>query len=244
MQIKKNPNAMLENYSLMFLQLGFVFSLFVVYEFMKMKSYPSPVQELIGTVVSKDDTNKIIEIKIVEPEVKEAVVAVIPDKILKVEDAVEIKEFILESTESDQSSAIVITDYKKQITPVAEEEVIVEDVPFLIIENVPVFPGCSGNNEELKACFSKAISKFVGDKFNSNLSADLGLAPGSIQKIYVTFKINNYGEVSEIQARAPHKKLQEEAIRVIKQLPKMTPGKQRGKPVNVSYGLPIVFKVQ
>ena len=59
---------------------------------------------------------------------------------------------------------------------------------------------------------------------------------GSIQKIFVMFKIDNYGNITNIQARAPHKKLQEEAIRVIGLLPVMTPGKQRGRAVSVSYG--------
>ncbi|MBL4723919.1 MAG: energy transducer TonB, partial [Lutibacter sp.] len=51
------------------------------------------------------------------------------------------------------------------------------------------------------------------------------------------------GNIVNIEARAPHKKLKEEAIRVVKLLPKMMPGRQRGKPVGVKYGLPIVFKV-
>jgi protein TonB len=58
------------------------------------------------------------------------------------------------------------------------------------------------------------------------------------------FKIDRHGNIANIKARAPHKKLKEEAIRVIKLLPKMIPGKQRGKAVGVSYGLPIVFKVE
>ncbi|WP_457610622.1 energy transducer TonB, partial [Lutibacter sp.] len=41
-----------------------------------------------------------------------------------------------------------------------------------------------------------------------------------------------------------HKRLQAEAIRVIKLLPKMIPGKQRGRPVGVKYSLPIAFKVE
>ena len=45
-------------------------------------------------------------------------------------------------------------------------------------------------------------------------------------------------------ARAPHKRLQQEAIRVVKLLPKMIPGKQRGRPVGVKYSLPIAFKVE
>ena len=66
---------------------------------------------------------------------------------------------------------------------------------------------------------------------------------GSIQRIFVIFKIDKKGNIVNIEARAPHKKLKEEAIRVVKLLPKMMPGRQRGKPVGVKYGLPIVFKV-
>ena len=76
------------------------------------------------------------------------------------------------------------------------------------------------------------------------LAADLGLTPGTTQRIFVVFKIDKKGDIVNIKARAPHKRLQEEAVRVIKLLPKMKPGKQRGKAVGVSYGLPIVFKVE
>ncbi|MDF1516387.1 MAG: energy transducer TonB, partial [Lutibacter sp.] len=80
--------------------------------------------------------------------------------------------------------------------------------------------------------------------FNIGLASDLGLTPGSIQKIFVIFKIDKNGNITDINARAPHKQLQDEAIRVVGLLPKMTPGMQRGKPVGVKYGLPIVFKVE
>jgi len=80
--------------------------------------------------------------------------------------------------------------------------------------------------------------------FNSEISADLGLQSGSIQRIFVVFKIDTDGKITNIKARAPHKKLQEEAIKVVGSLPVMTPGKQRGRPVTVSYGLPIVFKIE
>jgi periplasmic protein TonB len=243
MEIKKHPNATLENFSKILLQLGLVLALFIVYEMMNMKSYPKAVKELVGTFVSEDNTEKNIEVKVVEPEIKPVTKAVIIEKIMKVEDEVEVIETIIESTETDETEAIVI-DLEKDVISVEEEEEVVEDVPFLIIENVPVFPGCTGNNKELRACFSAKISKFVSKKFNSDLASDLGLTPGSIQRIFVMFKIDKNGNITNIKARAPHKKLQVEAIRVIKLLPKMTPGRQRGKPVGVSYGLPIVFKIE
>ncbi len=58
------------------------------------------------------------------------------------------------------------------------------------------------------------------------------------------FKIDEKGNITDIRARAPHIKLEEEAIRVMKLLPKMIPGKQKGKTVAVLYSLPIAFNVE
>lgn len=243
MQIKKYPHAVLENYSKILIQLGLVLALFIVYEFMNMKSYPKSIKEMVGAFSIVEETEENIEVKIVEPEIKPVVKVVLPDKIIKVDDEVEIIETIIESTETDETDAIII-DLDRDVISVKEEEEVIEDVPFLVIENVPVFPGCKGNNTELRACFSSQISKFVSKKFNAELASDLGLATGSIQRIFVMFKIDKNGNIVNIQARAPHKRLQEEAIRVIKLLPKMTPGRQRGRAVGVRYGLPIVFKVE
>jgi len=103
MEVKKYPKASLENYSKLLIQLGLVLALFIVYEFINMKSYPKDVKELSGTFISSDDSEETIEVKIVQPEVSPAVKAVIPDKILKVEDEVEILETIIETTETDET---------------------------------------------------------------------------------------------------------------------------------------------
>jgi len=245
MQIKKYPNALLENYSRVFIQLGLVLSLFIVYEFLQMKSYPREVKELVGTLVAIDDSEQIVEFKPIEIEIKKTTQKLIPDRILKVDNEVEIEESIIESTETDESQAVVVDEnVVENIVDIEEEEVVVEDVPFMIIEKVPIFPGCSGNNNELRDCFSTQISKFVASKFNADLASDLGLDPGSIQRIFVIFKIDKNGNIVDIKARAPHIRLQEEAIRVVSLLPKMTPGKQRGRPVGVKYSLPITFQVR
>ena len=135
-----------------------------------------------------------------------------------------------------------------------EEEVIIEEmplneieedfeVPFAVVENVPVFPGCeSGSNEKQRVCFRERITKFVQRKFNYELGADLGLS--GRQRVNVIFKIDKSGNVIDVRARAPHPRLEKEAIRVVNLLPKMQPGKQRGKAVIVPYRLPITFQVQ
>ena len=125
---------------------------------------------------------------------------------------------------------------------VVEEEDIEEDVPFLVIEDAPVFPGCTGNKEELKKCFTQKIKKFFVKEFNGDLAKELGLSIGK-KRIIVMFKIDKTGKVVGVRSRAPHPRLEKEAARVVNLLPKMKPGKQRGKPVKVQYNVPISFRL-
>lgn len=119
------------------------------------------------------------------------------------------------------------------------------DFPFAIIEKVPVFPGCESLqiNAELKTCMSDNITNFIISNFNLSIAENLGLPDGRV-RISVLFKINIFGYVEDIQVRAPHPKLEKETYRVINSLPKFLPGEQRGRKVNVSYSLPIIFQVE
>ena len=118
-----------------------------------------------------------------------------------------------------------------------------ESVPFSVIENVPVYPGCTGNNEELKNCMSSKITKFVSNNFNIDLAQGLDLKAGK-KRIVVQFLIDKDGNIAEVKARAPHPNLKDEAIRIINLLPKMKAGMSNGKNVNVRYNLPIIFNVE
>lgn len=117
-------------------------------------------------------------------------------------------------------------------------------VPDGVIEKVPIFPGCESvyGNLARKNCMSNALASFVNRKFNTNIALDKGLT--GRQRIAVIFKIGKDGVVYNVRARAPHPALEEEAIRVIKLLPKLQPGYQNGKPVEVPYSLPILFQVK
>lgn len=117
------------------------------------------------------------------------------------------------------------------------------DVPISIIEEAPIFPGCTGTRAEKLACLNKNIRKHVFKNFNASIAKELSLPKGK-QKIYVGFKIDNLGNIVDIVARASHQKLREEAERVTRTLPKMKPGKQRGKAVTVKYTIPISFNVE
>jgi protein TonB len=160
-----------------------------------------------------------------------------PEVIEVVEDEEEVEETVIESTETDQEEEIEVEEI--------EIEEVVEDVevPFAVIENVPEYPGCErGSNAEKRKCMSDKIAKFVQRKFNTDLAGDLGLS--GRQRISVIFKIDKNGNVVGVRSRAPHPRLEKEAARVINMLPKMKPGRQRGKPVIVPYSLPITFQVQ
>ena len=85
------------------------------------------------------------------------------------------------------------------------------------------------------------VNDFIAKKFNTNLAKNLGLK--GIQQIYVQFKIDKTGNITDVQARAPHPKLMKEAVKTIKALPKMTPAKQSGQAVGVFYSLPIRFSI-
>ncbi|WP_299770064.1 M56 family metallopeptidase [uncultured Dokdonia sp.] len=117
----------------------------------------------------------------------------------------------------------------------------VDDIPFAVIDQVPVFPNCTGTNEERKVCMSQSIAKHVNREFDTSLGKTLGLT--GVNKIFVAFKIDKNGDVVNVRVRAPHPDLEAEAKRVMKTLPQMQPGEQNGVPVGVLYSLPITFQI-
>lgn len=239
MEIKKNPKANLENYSKLFMQLGLVLALFITYVAIEKKTYDRQFGDL-GDISMNDEMDEEPPItERIEPEIPKTPPPPTPEKIEVVDDEEEVEETIIESTETDENEAVEV----EEIEEVEEVEEVIEDVPFTIIEDVPVFPGCKGNKAELKACFNKKMQKHFQKKFDADLPNDLGLSPGK-KRIIMLFKIDKKGDIVGIRAKAPHPKLQKEAIRIIKLLPKMTPGRQRGKPVGVKYTLPMRIDVE
>ena len=240
MEIKKNPKSNLENYSKLFVQIGLVFALFVTYVAIEHKTYDKEYADLGMANMASEIEEETIELQIEPPKPKpNTPPPPAPEKIEVVEDEKEVEETVIESTETDESEEIVVED----IEEAEEVEEVVEDVPFAIIEEVPVFPGCTGTKQQKKDCLNKQLQKHVQRNFNAELANELGLAPGK-KRIYVQFKIDKDGSITSVSARAPHPRLKQEAERVAKKIPKMQPGRQRGRPVRVGYTLPITFNVE
>jgi bla regulator protein blaR1 len=127
-----------------------------------------------------------------------------------------------------------------------EEDVLIQDpieVPFSVVGEVPIYPGCENitDPKEQRKCMSDNISQFVQKNFNTDLAKQKELI--GRQRINVIFKIDTLGSITEIRSRASHPDLEKEAERVISLLPKMQPGKHKGKKVSVPYSLPIIFEV-
>lgn len=241
MEPKKNVKADVGRNSSIYFYVGLVLVLLLTYVGINYKTYDKVAIDT-GMVVMDDQLEE--EIPITEQQQTPPPPPPPPpaptEEIEVVEDDEEVEETIIESTETSQEEEIA--EVEDVVVVEAPEEDL--EIPFAVIENVPVFPGCEKerDNNAKKQCMSDKISQFVNRRFNTELASELGLS--GRQRISVVFKIDKTGNITNVQARAPHPGLEKEAQRVINLLPKMEPGKQRGKAVTVPYSLPILFQVQ
>ncbi|MDT0675058.1 energy transducer TonB [Autumnicola musiva] len=239
MEPKKNPKADLSRRSVLFLQLGLILVLFITWQAIEWKTYDKEAIDVgqVNMDALDDEEVPITEIQNTPPPPPPPPPA--PEIIEVVEDEEEVEEDEIQSTETSLDEIVEVEEVVE--APVEEE---VADVPFSVIEDVPIFPGCEGlaNNDERKKCMSEKITQFVNRNFDKDLGGELGLS--GINRVIVQFKIDKTGNITEVRSRAPHPRLEQEAARVINKLPGMQPGKQRGKAVGVMYSLPIVFQIQ
>ncbi len=250
MKAKKNPRFKLDNYCRMFLLLGLVTSLLFVYFALEMETKTTQSSDSYTQHTYKSSDEILIPevIPEIQPEIPTPSVAA-PQPILENLEIVSdnktiIEDIVFESTEASEIDTIIVRDViaVEDVKEIIIVEEVQEDVPFRIIENVPVFPGCIGNRAELSMCLEENIRQHIAANFNSELAQELGLPVGKML-IFVQFTIVNDGTITNIRTRAPHKKLEKEAVRVIKTIPKMKAGSQRGRPVRVRYNLPIIFNI-
>ena len=113
-------------------------------------------------------------------------------------------------------------------------------VPFAIIDEVPVFPGCE-NAIDKKTCFQESMKEHIRKNFRYPIEAQESGIQG---RVSVVFKIATDGTITNIRMRGPDKLLENEALRIIERLPKMIPGEHEGKAVDVPFSIPITFKLQ
>ena len=224
MEEKKSPNANLENKKLMFTQIGLIISLAVAWAVFEIKSYDKREFADIDRAVEVVE-EEMVEITKQEQKPQPVEVPKQTTQIQVVEDDVEVEDVEI-NAEVDQNE--VIEEY---VAPEVQEEEVEEQEIFQIVEEMPDFPG--------------GTAKLV-DYLQKNIKYPQMARESGIQgRVFVNFVVEPDGHVSNVKImRSLGGGCDEEAMRVVKAMPKWKPGKQRGKAVRVSYILPVVFKLQ
>ncbi|MDA0985959.1 MAG: energy transducer TonB, partial [Bacteroidetes bacterium] len=226
-----------KNSSLYFL-IGLCLFLFISWQAIEWKTYEKSVFDYESLTVQEEEEEEIpiINQPDLPPPPPPPPVAQAPTEIEIVEDEKEVEETIIESSETTKDEIIEVERLE------IEEEVEEIDVPFAVIEDVPVYPGCENvEKDQLRTCFQDKINKHILKNFRyPEIAQEMGIQG----RVYVNFVISKEGNITNVKMRGPDKNLEKEAHRIISLLPNITPGKQRGKPVNVPFSITIVFKLQ
>ena len=244
--VKKSQkhDANLKKNSILYFQMGLIVCLLAVFGLFEM-TFKNSIPNYGDSLPPLEDPIYVDVplIKPVQPTFEEPIKQKKPkqSQILKeVPDDFELNKLVEQFVEPKTSTPDVNPDFSDLVDLPPTDE----DVPFINVEVVPIYPGCENKktNDDKRKCMSEKITKLVQRQFNGDLATEFGLS--GKQVIRTQFKIDKTGHVTDIKTSATHPQLEKEAQRVIYKIPEMIPGKQRDKNVGVIYSLPIVFQVQ
>lgn len=223
MELKKAPEHDLSKKSGMFLNLGLTLSLLIV-----ILAFEWPNRgddEIMDFGEVPDDFEDIMEIPPTEQPPPPPPKVQIPE-IIEVPDEEEIEEEIEVELDVEVTEETVVEDIVFEEAP-EEEEV---DEIFTIVEDQPEFPGGM-----------QAFYSYVGKKMKYPSQAR---RMGIEGRVYLEFIVDKDGSVTNVRSvKGIGAGCDEEAVRVMKTVPKFKPGKQRGRPVKVKMVMPIYFKL-
>ena len=154
-------------------------------------------------------------------------------------------EVLEEDDEREETQEIIIEQEAEVVIVVEEEEEegpVIEEV-FDVVEDMPEFKGCEHikNKAERQSCVTKKLMGYLTENIKY---PEMAKENGIQGKVFVQFAVWKDGTIKEVKiVKGVHKTLDNEALRVVKMMPKWNPGKQRGKTVNCRFTLPIKFKI-
>ena len=225
MQLKKNPNASLEDKKFTYVLLGFVFVLSVCYVALEWTEKEVTKYEVADTEFAFEEEIEIQQTTQETPPPPPPPAVQEVEVLNVVEDDVETEEINI-NTEDDKNTEVVI-----QAPVEIQEEEEEDNVVFVIVENKPEFPGGDA-----------AMMKYLSENIKYPVIAQENGIQG---RVICQFVVNKDGSIVDINVvRSVDPSLDKEAIRVIKSMPKWKPGMQRGKPVRVKFTLPVSFRLQ
>ena len=230
MEVKKSKKASLENKRLLFTEIGMVIALLAVWGAFEWKTKEK-------TTTAFNDQESVVEVEDMVPITQETPppppeapkIPVLSDQIDIVDDDIQIEDNIL-NLEDNANMGVEIMDY---VEDVQEEEVVEEEaIPFQLVEEKPSFNGGDANE------FSKWVNQHLE-------YPEIAKENGVQGRVTLQFTVNPDGSVSNVKVlRGVDSSLDKEAVRVVSQSPKWKPGKQRDRPVKVTYTFPVVFQLR
>jgi protein TonB len=235
MQLKKNEKVDLTKNSSLYFVIGLATILFISWQAIEWKTYEKDLYGYEALNVDDEDDEEIpITEQLKTPPPPPPPPPPAPEVIEIVEDEEEVEETVIESTETNEDEIVEIVEVEEEYDDV--------DVPFAVIEDVPIFPGCEKvSKSERRNCFQEKMNKHIRKNFRyPEIAQEMGIQG----RVYVNFIIAKDGQITNIRMRGPDKNLEKEAQRIIAKLPNMIPGKQRGRPVRVPFSIPITFRLQ
>ena len=226
MEEKKSPKADLEGKKLMFIQIGMIISLFIAWLAFEHKSYDK--REIDPSLLNREVVVDEEMVEITKQEEQKPQPVEMPKQTTQLEivqDDVEVEDIEI-NAEVEQNE--VIEEY---VAPEVVEDDVVEQEIFKIVEEMPSFPGGEAK-----------LMEFVGKNIKyPQIARETGIQG----RVFVNFVVEPDGSVSNVSVlRGIGGGCDEEAMRVVKSMPKWKPGKQRGKAVRVQYMLPVNFRLQ
>ncbi|MBQ6790910.1 MAG: energy transducer TonB [Paludibacteraceae bacterium] len=225
MQVKKSEKASLENDKVIYVLMGLVFVLSLVYVALEWTEKEVTKYEVTDTEFLFEEEVEIQQTSQETPPPPPPPAVQEVEVLNVVEDNVE-TETIEVSTEETETEVVIAAPVE---APVEEEE---EEVVFVVVESMPEFPGGQ-----------QALFKYLSENVKYPVIAQENGIQG---RVICQFVVNKDGSIVDVEVvrSGGDPSLDKEAVRVIKTMPKWKPGKQRGKPVRVKYTVPVNFKLQ
>ena len=229
MEIKKSEKANLENKKLLFVEIGLIISLLIVYVAFEWTSKETNLTML------EDNTEILVEEEIIStnmetppPPPAAPKIPVLSDQIDIVDDEIELEDDMFMNLEDDASLGVEIMDYVE----VEEEDVEEEAIPFMLVEEKPSFNGGDANQ----------FSKWVNSRL---VYPEIAKENGVQGRVFLQFTVEKDGSVTKVKVlRGVDPSLDKEAVRVVSMSPKWKPGKQRDRAVAVTYNFPVIFQLR
>ncbi len=224
MEIKKNPHANLEKYKLTFLGISLLVTIGILIIAFNYSASSGTNEFRIADVVEEEEMVEISrqdEFQAPPEQPQEQ----------QIQQTIEIIEIVADNTVIEEQSDFNFEDFNEE-DDVQLEETVEEpdDQIFIYVKNMPEFPG-----GEL------ALRKWV---YEHSVYPAIAKENGIEGTVYLRFEVTKTGTIGKVELqKGTDPLLDEEAIRVIKELPKFKPGEQNGKKVNVWYSIPVTFKL-